>query len=336
MSVIIPTFNRKGLLRQSLESLAGQVRDAELSYEVLVCDDGSSDGTPEMCRSLAGKYPVALKFVAGRHSGGPSGPRNEGTAAALGRVALYLDDDVVAARDLVLRHARFHRQNSEPHIGAVGRLVTPESERDNAMAIFSEFPYDELAAHPRPGYLFFWTGNVSLKREFMLEKGLFRPDPSLYPIEDMDCGYRLCRNGLEIRYLGEACGDHYPTVKPERVADRGWRTGMAQFALWNMIGDPEIPRRFGVLIPETGFPRYAELAFKRLLFRVVDQPLTHAALRLLGATSGKRTRWSDLYYYLIFRRRMIAGYSFAKKRHKAGQAPAPVPVPSFTKAGIQS
>lgn len=327
VSVVIPTFNRRHLLRKALDALGRQETDSLLSFEVLVCDDGSNDGTGAMCEELAKGYPVNLRFLPGKHSGGPSTPRNEGTAAALGKIVLFVDDDVEPAPDLVLRHAVFHREHSADHIAAVGRLVIPQQERDDAMVIFSDFPYDELAQLERPTYLFFWTGNISLKRDFMLAKGMFRPDPSLYPIEDMDCGHRLFKGGLDLRYLGDAVGYHYPTVKPERVADRGRRTGMAQIALWKLIGDPAILIRFGVLATEIGMGMYLKRAAKRIVFRIVDQPLTHALLRALGAASGKRSRWSDVYYYLIFRRHMIAGNDLAWKRFANGEAPAPVPVP---------
>jgi glycosyltransferase involved in cell wall biosynthesis len=333
ISVVIPTFNRRRLVQRSLEALAGQDRDDALTYEVLVCDDGSSDGTEALCRDLATQYPVDLTYLPGRHSGGPSIPRNEGTSAARGGVVLFVDDDAIPSRDLLMRHARFHREHPASHLAAIGRLVVPPEERGNAMAIFSDFPYDEMGRQEKLGYLFFWTGNVSVKRGFMLEHGAFRPDPSLYPIEDMDCGYRLFQGGMDLRYLPDAWCSHVPTLGAERVVERGRRTGMAQFALWQLIGDPAILRRFGVLAPEIGWPLYAERAVKRLVFRLIDQPLVHASLRALGATTGRRSRWSDVYYYLVFRRHMIAGYREARARHRRGQHVPAVPVPVLAKAG---
>lgn len=334
ISVVIPTFNRRPLLERSLAALAGQERDADLSYEVLVCDDGSTDGTEELCTATAARYPVSLRYVPGTHSGGPSTPRNHGTMAARGRVVVYVDDDAVPSRDLVLQHARFHRRHPDPHVAAVGRLVVPPEDRGNAMSIFADFPYDEMARQRTLGYLFFWTGNFSTKRAFMLEHGAFRPDPSLYPIEDMECGHRLFQHGLELRYLPDAWCSHYSTVRPESVPVRGRRTGMAQFALWQLIRDPAILRRFGVMEPEVGAWGYLERAAKRALFRAVDQPLTHAVLRRLGATNGRRSRWSDAYFYLVFRRHMIAGYEEARARHRRGDAPPAVAVPRLTEPRI--
>ena len=54
ISVIIPTFNRAGMLGATLESLAAQTLPTD-QYEVVVVDDGSQDATPEICRSFASR-----------------------------------------------------------------------------------------------------------------------------------------------------------------------------------------------------------------------------------------------------------------------------------------
>lgn len=45
VSVVIPTYNRREELKKAIQSVLSQT---ESSFEILVCDDGSSDGTPEM------------------------------------------------------------------------------------------------------------------------------------------------------------------------------------------------------------------------------------------------------------------------------------------------
>jgi hypothetical protein len=77
-----------------------------------------------------------------------------------------------------------------------------------------------------------------------------------------------------------------------------------------------------VLAPEIGLRRYLKRLVSRLLFRVVDNPLTHAVLRALGARNGHRSRVSDWHYYLILRRHIVAGYHQARRESRtAGRGP---------------
>ncbi|MBC8165304.1 MAG: glycosyltransferase family 2 protein [Bryobacteraceae bacterium] len=319
ISIIIPTYNRRDLLQLGLLAL-GRQTVMGFSYEVLVCDDGSSDGTQQMCTQMAATYPVPLRLLALAHVGGPSAARNEGTAAAAAPVVVYMDDDIIPDADYVLRHFEFHLKFPQENVVAIGELYTPEHERTNPMTLFSEFPYDHVRAEPKLGFMFFWTGNMSLKRSFMLQHGLFRfKDPvngeTLY-FEDIECGYRLMRHGLEIRFLPEARGEHYPTLPPERVAAKGYGTGKGHFRVSQVIPDIAVVIRFGILTPEIGWQRYLKLGAKRVMFRIVDNPLTHLALTAMGASGKKRSRLSDFYYYLIFRRNMIAGYNDEKRAHR--------------------
>jgi glycosyltransferase involved in cell wall biosynthesis len=323
ISIIIPTYNRRDLLQRGLEALARQ-RALNFSYEVLVCDDGSTDGTQTMCLEMAKHYPVPLRLVGLPHVGGPSAARNEGTSAAEAPIVVYMDDDIVPDEDFVLRHLEFHHNQPGESVVAIGELYTPRHERSNPMTLFSEFPYEHIRSEDKLGFMFFWTGNMSLKRGFMLQHGLFRfKDPvngeTLY-FEDIECGYRLMSHGLEIRFLPEARGEHYPTLRPERVAAKGYGTGKGHFKVSQVIPDVAVPVRFGVLTWRIGLRRWLLLAAKRVAFRAIDNPLTHRLLIGMGAAGKTRTKVSDFYYYLIFRRNMIAGYNDAKRTYKRQRA----------------
>jgi glycosyltransferase involved in cell wall biosynthesis len=316
VSVVIPTYNRRDLLQSGLGALARQ-RTPGFTFEVLVCDDGSTDGTNQMCIDKAKTYPVTLRLLALPHVGGPSAARNEGTAAADAPVVVYMDDDIIPDDDFVLRHYEFHHDNADERVVAIGQLYTPAHERSNPMTLFSEFPYQHVRGQERLSFMFFWTGNMSLKRSFMLNHGLFRfKDPvngeTLY-FEDIECGYRLMAHGLDLRFLPEARGEHYPTLRPERVAAKGYGTGKGHFRVSQAIPDVAVPIRFGVLTWRIGIRRWMLLAAKRVLFRAVDNPLTHRILIKMGAAGQTRSKLGDLYYYLIFRRNMIAGYNDEKR-----------------------
>jgi glycosyltransferase involved in cell wall biosynthesis len=315
VSIVIPTYNRSSLLPRTLPALARQQTAGSLRYEVLFVDDGSTDGSRALIERAGAEHPGTFRYLALEHSGSPARPRNHGIREASGRVILLVDDDVIPDADLVLRHWAFHRDNPGAEQAALGELfLSPGTYRD-PMSLFHSFPYDEVRRQKDLGYLFFWTCNVSLKRETMLAHGMFDEDPALHPVEDMECGYRLFGNGLRLTFLPEARGEHVHYMQPEWVARKGTRTGQAQFALTLKVPDLGIKRRFGILDGSLPLPLLAWRTLRRGAFRVVDNPLTLGVLRRLGAVRDERSRITDAYYYLVFRRSMLDGYGAARRAH---------------------
>jgi glycosyltransferase involved in cell wall biosynthesis len=84
-SVIIPTYNREILLREALNSVFSQTFE---DYEVIVVDDGSTDGTLEMLQSYGDKIQILTQKNAG-----PGGARNLGASLAKGEYLAFLDSD---------------------------------------------------------------------------------------------------------------------------------------------------------------------------------------------------------------------------------------------------
>jgi len=87
ISVIIPTWNRAEKIRFAIESVIGQTHH---NVEILICDDGSSDNTYEIVRSINDNR---IKWIAGAHSGLPAVPRNRGLQQAKGEWIAFLDSD---------------------------------------------------------------------------------------------------------------------------------------------------------------------------------------------------------------------------------------------------
>ncbi len=87
-SIIIPTYNRAAKLRRSLESVEKQaLRD----FEVIVCDDGSTDDTKAVVEAFAKR--MRVEYIREENWGGPARPRNNGIRAARGEWLCFLDAD---------------------------------------------------------------------------------------------------------------------------------------------------------------------------------------------------------------------------------------------------
>jgi len=121
ISVIIPTFNRAEQLRLCLDSLSRQTAAPE-TFEVVVVDDGSTDGTEEMLRTYGAPFPLRVEQQANR---GPGAARNRGIELAAGAFCLFMDDDILADPQFVSEHLLAQRAGG----GVVGGALQAVRER---------------------------------------------------------------------------------------------------------------------------------------------------------------------------------------------------------------
>ena len=88
-SVVIPSYNRADLIGATLDSVLGQSMD---DLEIIVVDDGSSDGSVELLRDYARRFAGRLVLIE-QSNAGPGAARNRGIAAARGQYVAFLDSD---------------------------------------------------------------------------------------------------------------------------------------------------------------------------------------------------------------------------------------------------
>ena len=175
----MPVFNAEAFLEAALDSLLAQ--DYE-PYEVVVCDDGSTDRTAEI---LTGHPSVR---VVRQENGGPSSARNAAIGASRGElVALFDADDLWPSNRLSLQaaHLRDH-----PEIGCVlGR----QEWIDPPPGLPRDPVFGDPGGIPLTGAMF--------RREALELVGGF--DPSFRRAEDRDLLVRLREHGVGIDVLGE-------------------------------------------------------------------------------------------------------------------------------------
>lgn len=87
ISVIIPMYNCKKTIKQCVNSVLSQTYD---SYEILLIDDGSVDGSYEYCLK---EFPMPCVKVFHKENGGPSSARNLGIKKSNGKYLFFLDSD---------------------------------------------------------------------------------------------------------------------------------------------------------------------------------------------------------------------------------------------------
>jgi len=195
------TYNRKKLLERALEALFAQ-RFPKDQYEIVLIDDGSTDGTGEYVKSL--DPPCPLTYVHQQNSGLAKG-RNQGIRHANGQIVLFIDDDIVASPNLLAEHVKTHERHMD-HV--VRGWVNHIHDLENITG--PQFNMQDIST------AFFWTSNVSASRKHLLQAGMFDEDFLEYGWEDLELGMRLKALGLGMKYNKKAIVYH---IKPRWTPD---------------------------------------------------------------------------------------------------------------------
>jgi peptidoglycan/xylan/chitin deacetylase (PgdA/CDA1 family)/GT2 family glycosyltransferase len=274
ISVIIPTYQRRDIVLNTVYSLMRQEYDAP--YEVIVVVDGSTDGTAQALQPLSPAFPFT---VLEQGNQGASVARNQGARVARGEILLFLDDDMEADPRLLAEHDASHRAGAEIVLGCL--LLHPQSPPSMLIPGVKSWVDDRVkrlsTLQLPPNVDDILTGQISLSRRLFEQMGgfdtRFTRDGS-FGNEDIDFGYRLIQQGRRIVYNPKACSWQYYAVSPRQYL-RQWRqAGQADVVLARKHPDRT----------DTIFHRR-----HRRTSRYLWRPL--CAIPFLGAKLGDALRW---------------------------------------------
>lgn len=204
----MPTYQRRESLRRLLHALEDQIHPLG-EFEVIVVDDGSTDGTREWLATA--EAPYHLRWIGQPHAG-PGAARNAGVSEARGTIVVFFDDDVVPAHDAISWHVAAHR--ASPDTVVIGPMLPPRGwprpswirwEEQRLLAQYRAMEAGEYECTPRQ----LFTANASIERERLVAAGGF--DPAFARAEDVELGYRLRELGSRFAFESRARVVHYPT-----------------------------------------------------------------------------------------------------------------------------
>jgi len=228
MTVLICTYNRLETLQRCLTSFENQT--AAGRYEIVVVNDGSSDGTREWLESWAPRAPVR---IVQQENGGLSAARNAGLDVARGTYVLLINDDTIAFPDLIEEHLAAHAEFG-PDRAVLGTFEQPRAVLDNALMRVLEgthmvFCYAGLDPSRLHDWTRFWTCNISVSRQAVEDVGRFDESFRHYGCEDTDLAFRLEKQcGVRVVYHPAARAHHEHVLTFEDVRSRS-RTVSAAF-----------------------------------------------------------------------------------------------------------
>ena len=119
-SIVICTYNNQESLRGTLGSMAALRVPPDVTVELCVVDNNSSDATAKVCAEASGSLPMAMRYFF-ESAQGLSHARNRGLREGLGEFIIYTDDDVVVEPDWLERYANSFLQLSADAV--YGRVV---------------------------------------------------------------------------------------------------------------------------------------------------------------------------------------------------------------------
>ncbi|NEQ83987.1 MAG: glycosyltransferase [Moorea sp. SIO2I5] len=207
LSIVIPTYNRLPILKKCLIALEHQQfrqdKDSQvLDYEVVLVDDGSTDGTLDWLTAHGDQFPHVRSFA--QNHAGPAAARNLGVKQALGEIIIFIDSDLVVTEHFLQSHADALLQ-AQQRLGC-DRLFTYGW-------VINTCNFDDPTSEPYKitdfSAAYFATGNVAIARKWLLEAGLFDTRFQLYGWEDLELGVRLKQLGLKLIKCPEAVGYHW-------------------------------------------------------------------------------------------------------------------------------
>lgn len=189
--MVVATYDRIELLRKAVDALLGQ---QGVSFELVVVDDGSSDGTTAYLAETAETAAVPFRVVTSESNGGPAAARNQGWRLARAPYVAFTDDDCEAdphwLRALVDAAAR-----SDADIVQGRTIVNPA---DPATTPWHRAVRCEAFSH------LYQTCNLLVRTAVLEELDGFDESYPLAAGEDCDLGWRATERGFVAVYTGDA------------------------------------------------------------------------------------------------------------------------------------
>lgn len=280
VTVVVPTYNRRALLTRTLRSLVDQEQDGCPPFEVVVCDDGSSDDTSTVVTQAARDLDIRYVWQPDRGHR-VAAARNLGIALARRSVTVMLDCGAIAGPGYLRAHAEAHvpylRGDEAIPRAVIGNTVGYRFDIDVAgdaaravldgtnqesLALaarsdeFADMRREEaqgLASAPSPWRLF-WTTNVSVPTSLLRDVGGFDEAFEGWGAEDLELAYRMHVAGARFVWSDDAWALELPQPR-DGAANRVTNTAnMQRFATTHRRVEVELfvgAREIGIPVRES-------------------------------------------------------------------------------------
>lgn len=191
VSVVVPTYNRVGLLLQLLESLRKQTYPKD-RFEVVIVDDGSTDETEQVVQEFARTVPFSVVYLRQPRKG-PAAARNLGIRHSRGEIIAFADSDVTVVEDWITNAVKYFENGAD---GVEGK-TEPRGD---------ETPFAHRAHNLKGGQ--FLTCNIFYTKTILEKVGGFDERFRAPHREDSDLAWRVLDAGGRIVFGPDVVAFH--------------------------------------------------------------------------------------------------------------------------------
>jgi lipopolysaccharide/colanic/teichoic acid biosynthesis glycosyltransferase/glycosyltransferase involved in cell wall biosynthesis len=231
---VVPAYNAANTLQLCLDALAKQ-DFLPSAYEVIVVDDGSTDGTAALARSASVR-------VISQPNAGPAAARNAGASVARGEYLLFTDADCAPVPGWI--EALVGALEDRRVAGAKGAYLT---RQQGIVPRFTQLEYqdryDRMAGAESIDFVD--TYSAAYRRDVFFANGGF--DPSLLKLEDQELSFRLAEKGYLLVFQPDAAvyHRHNPTLRAYALRKfyiGYWKALLARSHPGRMVRDSHTPQ----------------------------------------------------------------------------------------------
>jgi len=199
-SVVIPTYNRCNVILETVQAVLNQTFS---SFEVVVVDNGSTDHTSDIIRSISDSRVRYLKL---KGSGSPASPRNHGIVEARGEWIAFLDsDDYWFPEKLESVANVLEKEDCDliSHFQEIRDTRTNKVIEVMGYSCDAAITYEAILRSENC----FATSSIAIRRQFITNRNLhFNESVKYFAVEDYDLWLRVLANGGKAIFLNKILG----------------------------------------------------------------------------------------------------------------------------------
>lgn len=232
-SVIVPSFDRRDEIRELIESFIMLQFPAD-RFELIIADDGSTDGTKELVNEYVGKVKFTLNFYTQKNQG-PGAARNMGMEKAQGDFFIFIDSDCTVSPMWLSEIDRSLDAENADAFGA------PDSFREDFPPLLKAINYSMtsflttggIRGHNKKklGKFYPRSFNMGLSRETYKRVGGFG---SLRHGQDIEYSHRIIRSGTKVISIPEAVVFHKRRTSVKKFFKQVFNWGVARINLYKI------------------------------------------------------------------------------------------------------
>ncbi len=201
-SVIIPIYNTEDFLRECIESIVVQTVGFEKNIQLILVNDGSSDGSERICLEYRDRYPQNIIYLY-KENGGVASAMKKGLEVAEGEYVNFFGSDDIWSKDAFKHVKAFIKKNSVEQLELITCQIKLFGRQNGAHPLNYKYGKDQVVnLYDKPNYIQLTAGNCFFKKQRLdkigIEEGMQYEEDALLINEVLleTCKYGVVSKGI--------------------------------------------------------------------------------------------------------------------------------------------